>query len=177
MLLSSFALGVNWIFIFQAYKHTTIANTSLSYYFAPVFVIVMSPIVLKEKISIKKALCISTALLGMFLIVQNRGNGGAEYNHLLGICCGITAAVFYATLMLCNKFIKNMNGLEITLLQLSLATIMLIPYVFATEGVNLLRITVLQIIGAVLLLGSTFIGETSTNYDRSSNEKNKNYIE
>lgn len=165
----------------------------------------------------------------MFLIVQNRGNGGAEYNHLLGICYGITAAVFYATLMLCNKFIRNMNGLEITLLQLSLATIMLIPYVFVTEGVNLFRITVLsalciiilgiihtglgfylffygmkglkgqsiaalsyidpvtslfvsfivfgesitvlQIMGAVLLLGSTFISEIGTNYDRSSKER------
>lgn len=234
LLLSSFALGFNWIFLFQAYKHTTIANASLSYYFAPVFVIVMSPIVLKEKISLKKAACISISVFGMFLIVQNRGNGGTEYNHLLGICYGITAAVFYATLMLTNKFIKNMNGLEITLLQLSLATVMLIPYVFVTERVNLFQITglsvaciiilgiihtglgfylffygmkglrgqsiaalsyidpitslftsfiifgenmtVFQIIGAVLLLGSTFISEISKNYDCSS-KKNKGYIE
>lgn len=229
LLLSSFALGFNWIFLFQAYKHTTIANASLSYYFAPVFVIVVSPIVLKEKISLKKAICISIAVLGMFLIVQNRENGGAEYNHLLGICYGITAAAFYATLMLTNKFIKNMNGLETTLLQLSLATIMLIPYVFATEEVNLFRVTsfsfvciiilgvihtglgfylffygmkglkgqsiaalsyidpvtslfasfiifhenmtVIQIIGAVLLLGSTFISEISKNYGRSAKER------
>ncbi|WP_406541632.1 DMT family transporter [Clostridium ljungdahlii] len=227
-------MGFNWIFLFQAYKHTTIANASSSYYFAPVFVIVMSPIVLKEKISLKKAACISISVFGMFLIVQNRGNGGTEYNHLLGICYGITAAVFYATLMLTNKFIKNMNGLEITLLQLSLATVMLIPYVFVTERVNLFQITglsvaciiilgiihtglgfylffygmkglrgqsiaalsyiypitslftsfiifgenmtVFQIIGAVLLLGSTFISEISKNYDCSS-KKNKGYIE
>lgn len=229
LLLSSFALGFNWIFLFQAYKHTTIANASLSYYFAPVLVIVMSPIVLKEKISLKKAVCISVAVFGMLLIVQNRGNGDVEYNHLLGVCYGIIAAIFYATLMITNKFIKNMNGLETTMLQLSLATIMLIPYVSATEGINLFRVTgfsivciiilgiihtglgfylffygmkglkgqsiaalsyidpvtslfvsfivfgenmtVLQSIGAVLLLGSTFISEINKNYDHSAKER------
>lgn len=234
LLLSSFALGFNWIFLFQAYKHTTIANASLSYYFAPVFVIVISPIVLKEKLSLKKAVYISIAIFGMFLIVQNSGKGSGEYNHLLGICYGITAATFYATLMLTNKFIKNMNGLETTLLQLSLATIILIPYVFVTEGVNLFPVTgfsvvciiilgvihtglgfylffygmqglkgqsiaalsyidpvtslfasfivfgenmtVIQIIGAVLLLGSTFISEIDKNYDHSVKE-NKHCIE
>lgn len=234
LLLSSFALGFNWIFLFQAYKHTTIANASLSYYFAPVFVIVVSPIVLKEKLSLKKAVYISIAVLGMFLIVQNSGKGSGEYNHLLGICYGITAATFYATLMLTNKFIKDMNGLETTLLQLSLATIILIPYVFVTEEVNLFRITgfsvvciiilgiihtglgfylffygmqglkgqsiaalsyidpvtslfvsfivfgenmtVVQVIGAVLLLGSTFISEINKNYDHSI-EENKHCME
>ena len=229
LLLSSFALGFNWIFLFQAYKHTTIANATLSYYFAPVFVIIMLPIVLKEKISIKKAVCISIAVIGMFLIVQNTGNSGAQYNHLLGICYGIAAAIFYATLMLTNKFIKNMNGLETTLLQLSLSTLMLIPYVFITGGFNLFHVTgfsivciiilgvihtgfgfylffngmkelkcqsiaalsyidpvtalfasfivfgedmtVLQIIGAILLLGSTFISETSKNYDNLIEKK------
>lgn len=225
LLLLSCALEFNWVFLFQAYKYTTIANASLSYYFAPVFVIVMSPIVLKEKISIKKAIYISIAVLGMFLIVQNSGNGGSKYNHLLGIFYGLIAAAFYATLMLTNKFIKNMNSLETTLVQLSLATIMLVPYVFVTEGVNVFRVTgfslicivllgvihtgvgfylffsgmkklkgqdiaalsyidpvtslfasfivfgenmtLLQIIGAVLLLGSTFISEISKNYERS----------
>ena len=47
LLLSSIALGGNWIFFFQAYKHTTISNAVLSYYFAPVFVLILSPLVLK----------------------------------------------------------------------------------------------------------------------------------
>ncbi|MCG8483838.1 MAG: DMT family transporter [Clostridia bacterium] len=151
LLPSSFILGGNWILLFQAYKHTTIANTALIYYFAPVFLIIMSPIVLKEKISIKKVVCISISILGMFLIVQNRGNGGTEYNHLLGILYAIIAAAFYAALMLINKFIKNMNGLETTLFQLALATIMLIPYVFITEGVNLFRVTGFSVVNIIIL--------------------------
>src|SRR4051794_40089313 len=53
LLFSSIALGGNWIFLFQAYKHTTISNAALSYYFAPVFVMILSPLVLKEKLSTK----------------------------------------------------------------------------------------------------------------------------
>lgn len=235
LLLSSFALGCNWIFLFQAYKHTTIANATLSYYFAPVFVIIMSPIVLKEKISLKKALYIGIAVIGMFFIIQSRETCSAQYNHLLGIFYGIVAAAFYATLMLTNKFIKNMNALETTLLQLSLATIMLTPYVFVTEKIDLFKVTslsvvciiilgvihtgvgfylffsamkglkgqsiaalsyvdpitslfvsfivlgenmtVLQIIGAVLLLGSTFISERSKNYDKSVKVQNEHYLD
>ena len=157
LLISSFALGVNWIFLFQAYKQTTIANATLSYYFAPVFVILMSPIVLKEKISLKKAFYIGIAVLGMFLIIQNSGNVGAQNNPLLGILYGIIAAAFYATLMLANKFIKNMSGLETTLLQLTFATMILTPYVLISERNNLFRITCFSII-CIIILGVVHTG-------------------
>lgn len=157
LLFSSFALGVNWIFLFQAFKHTTIANASLSYYFAPVFVIVMSPFVLKEKISFKKAICIGIAVFGMFLIVQSSGTIHTENNSILGIFYGLIAAAFYATLMLTNKFIKNMNGLETTLIQLTFATIILVPYVFITEGNNLIHVTGISVI-CIIILGVIHTG-------------------
>ena len=140
LLLSSLALAGNWIFLFQAYKHTTIANAALSYYFAPVLVVAMSPIILKEKVSLKKSICICIAMLGMFFIIQSSGSGGSENNHLLGIFYGLIAAVFYATLMLANKFIKDINDVETTLLQLVLAVMILAPYVFITEGVTLFKV-------------------------------------
>ncbi|MCZ8517201.1 DMT family transporter [Paenibacillus filicis] len=108
LLLASFALGGNWIFLFQSYKETTIANAALSYYFAPVLVIMMSPIVLKEKLSLKKVICVGMALFGLILIVQSGSTGGAEH-HLLGILYGLIAAAFYAILTLANKFIRNIK--------------------------------------------------------------------
>ncbi|WP_456093754.1 EamA family transporter [Paenibacillus tyrfis] len=140
LLLSSIALSGNWIFLFQSYKETTIANAALSYYFAPVLVIVLSPIVLKEKLSLKKAICVGTALLGLLLIIQSGGNEGAGH-HLLGIVYGLIAAAFYAILTLTNKFIRSMNGLESTLSQLLLSSVWLIPYVLMTEGFELFRIS------------------------------------
>ena len=43
LLLSGAAMGVNWILLFQAYRYTTISVATLSYYFAPVIVTVVSP--------------------------------------------------------------------------------------------------------------------------------------
>jgi drug/metabolite transporter (DMT)-like permease len=54
LLLAGLVISGNWIFLFQAYKETTISNATLSYYFASVFVMLMSPFVLKERLSLKK---------------------------------------------------------------------------------------------------------------------------
>ena len=157
LLLSSIALGGNWIFLFQAYKHTTISNAVLSYYFAPVFVLIFSPLVLKEKLSAKKIICIGVAMLGMLFIVGNSGVSTSGLDHLIGIGYGLMAAAFYATLMLLNKFIKNMDGLETTLIQLGTATLLLIPYVFFTEGFGILEVSSSSI-PFILILGIVHTG-------------------
>lgn len=141
LVLSSAALGGNWIFLFQAYKYTTISNATLSYYFAPVFVTILSPFILKEKLSAKKIICIGVAMLGMVLIVGNSGVNPSGMDDLIGIGYGVTAAALYASLMLLNKFIKGMDGLEKTLLQLGTATLLLMPYVFFTEGFGIFEIS------------------------------------
>ena len=49
------AIGVNWILLFKSYRYTTVATATLCYYMAPVFVILLSPIFLKERIGVKRA--------------------------------------------------------------------------------------------------------------------------
>lgn len=51
--ISGIVLGINWIALFQAMKYTTISNAILSYYFAPVFIVIFSSVLFKEKMSIK----------------------------------------------------------------------------------------------------------------------------
>lgn len=151
ILVASIALCGNWIFLFQAYKKTTIASAALSYYFAPVLVIMLSPFVLKEKLSIKKVVCIGIALLGLFFILQN-GRMETTGDHLLGIGYGLIAAGFYAGLTLVNKFIRDLDGLAITLLQLGLSVILLTPFVLFTEGFNFIPSTSTTVI-LILVLG------------------------
>ncbi|MFZ0577195.1 MAG: DMT family transporter [Psychrobacillus psychrotolerans] len=157
LLLSSIALGGNWIFLFQAFKHTTLSNATLSYYFAPVIVLIVSPLVLKEKLSVKKIICIAVAMLGMLFIVGNGGVNTSGLNDLIGIGYGLMAAVLYASLMLLNKFIKNMDGLETTVLQLGTATLLLMPYVFFTEGFGILEVSSSSI-PFILILGVIHTG-------------------
>ncbi|WP_340372619.1 DMT family transporter [Peribacillus sp. FSL E2-0218] len=151
LFLSAFALGGNWIFLYQSYEHTTLANATLGYYFAPVFVMVLSPFVLKERLPIKKVVCIGVAIVGMLLIIGN-GIGASGREDLLGILFGLIAAAFYAALMLLNKFIKNIDMLEITIIQLGTTAFLLLPYVLFTEGLGILEAPRTSI-PFVLLLG------------------------
>ncbi|TRZ38492.1 DMT family transporter [Niallia circulans] len=152
LFISGIALGGNWIFLYQSYDHTTIANATIGYYFAPVFVMILSPFILREKLSRKKFICIAVAIIGMFLII-GKGISTSAADDLLGLFFGVIAAVFYAALLLVNKFIKNMGRLELTIIQLGITTFMLMPYVFLTEGFN----NILKITGSsipfILMLG------------------------
>jgi RarD protein len=138
LLCSGAAIGLNWILLFEAYRYTTISNATLSYYFAPVFVMFLAPLILKERLTPKKVLCIVGAVIGMFLIIGI--GGGPGKNHLLGIAYGLFAAVFYASDILMNKFIKGLSGLETTIIQLGAASLVLLPYMLLKEKPELTQL-------------------------------------
>lgn len=136
---SGIALGGNWMFLYQAYDYTTLTNATLGYYFAPVFVMILSPFILKEQLPFKKIICIGIAIMGMLMIVGN-GVSASRTEHLLGIFFGLLAAACYAALMLLNKFIRQMGRLEITIIQLGITALLLFPYVFFTEGFGIFEV-------------------------------------
>ncbi|MCY8175965.1 EamA family transporter [Bacillus inaquosorum] len=140
LFLSGIALGGNWIFLYQSYDHTTLTNATLGYYFAPVFVMILSPFVLKEQLPVKKIVCVGIAIIGMLLVVGN-GISASGTEDLLGIFFGLVAAAFYAALMLINKFIHHMGRLEITIIQLGITALLLLPYVFFTEGFGIFGVS------------------------------------
>ena len=135
LLTSGMAMGINWILLFQAYKYTTVSLATLSYYFAPVIVTLVCPILFRERLTIKQIICFIMSTLGLILIIGIGDVGGG--NNLLGIMFGLGAAVFYATVILLNKFIKNVEGIPRTFLQFIAAIIILLPYVFSTSGITL----------------------------------------
>lgn len=137
LILSGTAIGFNWILLFQGYKYTTISNATLSYYFAPVFVTILAPFILKEKLTWKKLLYICVAMMGLFLILNAGGTGNKDYDHLRGILYGLSAAILYASVILINKFIKDLSGFETTLIQLMVAALVLLPGLLLSNGFNL----------------------------------------
>lgn len=134
LLLSGAAMGINWILLFEAYKYTTVSVATLSYYFAPVIVMVVCPLLFKEKLMGRQILCFVMATLGLVLITGTAGGGKQD---LLGIAFGLGAAVFYATVMLLNKFIKGVTGLHRTFIQFLSAVVVLVPYVAVASGFTL----------------------------------------
>ena len=136
LLLSGIAMGFNWILLFEAYKYTTISVATLSYYFAPVIVTAVCPILFKEKMTAKQWICFAMSTLGIVLIT-GIGDTSSGSNNLLGIAFGLGAACLYAAVVLFNKSIKGVEGLHRTFLQFIAAILVLIPYVGLTGGVTL----------------------------------------
>lgn len=135
LFLSGAAIGINWILLFQAYRYTTVSVATLSYYFAPVIVTVASPFLFREKMTGKQIACFVMSTVGLILIVGIPQAGG-DRNHVTGILFGLGAAVFYAAVVLLNKYIKNVSGIHRTLMQFIAAIVVLLPYVWYTDGIH-----------------------------------------
>lgn len=132
---SGAAIGINWILFFEAYRYTTVAMATLSYYFAPVLVTAASPFIFGEKLTPKQVFCFIMSTLGLVLVIGVSKGGGSH--DLLGILFGLGAAVFYASVVILNKSIKKVSGLNRTFLQFIAAILVLAPYVYMTGGTHL----------------------------------------
>ena len=136
LLFSGVAMGFNWILLFEAYRYTTVATATLSYYFAPVIVTLACPVLFHEKLTKKQIVCFLLSTLGLALVIgiPNSGRGSTDG---IGIAFGLGAAVLYAAVVLSNKYIKGVTGIHRTLLQFLAAIAVLTPYVLLTGGIHL----------------------------------------
>lgn len=140
LLISGVAMGINWILLFESYNYTTVSLATVSYYFAPVIVMVLAPLILKEKLTKKQVICFLISTIGLVLIVGTfefkKGNA-----NVIGILLGVLAACFYATVILINKKIKAIDGIQRTFLQFLASLIAIVPYTLLTSGINLFSLS------------------------------------
>lgn len=156
LFVSGAAIGFNWILLFQAYTYTTVSIATLSYYFAPVIVMATCPILFREKMTLKQIVCFVMATIGLIMVIGVNGMESSS-NNLIGIGFGLGAAVLYATVVILNKFIKNVAGIDRTLIQFFAVIIVLTPYVFATTGIHIASIESIGLIN-LLILGLVHTG-------------------
>lgn len=140
LFLSGAAMGFNWIFLFEAYKYTTVSVATLSYYFAPVIVMVACPILFRERMTRRQVLCFVGSTVGLALVINVRGGAGGS-DPLKGVAFGLAAAALYASVILMNKGIRRVSGIDRTVLQFAAAATVLLPYVLATGGIRLAAMT------------------------------------
>jgi len=152
LFISGAIMGFNWILLFESYKYTSVAVATLCYYFEPVLVVVASYFLFKESLTPKKIVCFAMATAGLVAIVISGGLG--SNNGMMGIVMALSAAVFYATVVLINKSIREIDSIERTFFQFVSAVIVVLPYVLATDGIHLGEIT---LFGGVNLLILGFV--------------------
>lgn len=153
LLVSGVLIGFNWILLFEAYQYTSVAVATLCYYTAPVLVILVSPVFLKEKLTGKKLVCVAAALAGMVLVSGvagadvTEGVGSSEWK---GILLGLGAAALYAAIMILNKKIRDIPAIDKTVVQLAAAGVVLLPYTWFTEDISAIRLT--PVVGLLLVI-------------------------
>lgn len=130
LITSGLLIGFNWIALFEAYNYTTVSVATLSYYMAPVIIVLASPLLFGEKLTVKSGLCVLCALVGLVLISGVLGDG---ITGMKGILFGLAAAAMYASVVLINKRIHGISGLDRTMVQLLVSAVTLLPYVLLTE--------------------------------------------
>lgn len=154
LIVSGMLIGFNWMLLFEAYNHTTVATATLCYYMEPTIVILLSPLFLRERLTLRKGICVLVAFAGMTLVsgVADGGLPGAD--EILGISLGLGAAALYSAVVLLNKKLPGIDAYEKTIIQLSSAAVVLLPYLLVTEDFTGIR---LDFIAFIMLLVVGFV--------------------
>ena len=159
LILSGVFLGYNWLLLFEAFDFTSVAIGTLCYYMAPIFVILVSPFLLREHLNLRKAICVTAALAGMVCISGVLQSAMPSGDDLKGILFGLAAAVLYASIILCNKQMKGISAYDKTILQLGISAVSMLPYCFFTVSADALSLDTKAIL-LLLLIGVVHTGLT-----------------
>ena len=159
-------IGINWILLFEAYNYTTVAVATLCYYMQPTIVILLSPLVFRERITGRKALCAAVSIIGMVLVSGVIGQGGLPGGSWRGILLGLGAAVFYALVVIMNKKAREADAYRRTTVQLFFAGLVMIPYLLATGDYAFGEIGPVSVL-LVLVVGIVHTGLAYVLYFRS----------
>lgn len=159
LVISGICLGLNWVFLFAAYLHTTVAIASLFNYLAPVIVVVIAPFLYREKLGWKKILCVVAAVIGVVLLSGVLSGTAAEVNWL-GILFAFLAALSFVGIIFCNKKLDGINAYDKAIVQLAVSALTVLPYViFNNWGTPLsldLRSVLLTLMLGLLQTGFTY---------------------
>jgi len=125
--ISGALIALAWVALFYGYKHTTIASAVIIYNMCPVYVMILAPLVLKEKRSITQTIVIGVAFVGLIFIV---GNSGDTSGSISGMLMSGVSGILYAIIVLLNRKISvKLDSNTATFIQMSAASLVLLPFI------------------------------------------------
>lgn len=126
-------LGLNWIFLFEAYVVTKVSVASLCNYMAPTLTVCICALFFKEKIKRRQGLCVAAAFLGIVL-VSGVLDGDLKSININGLILGWLAAASFVVIILSNKKLKNVDSFDSVISQLTFAFLTTLIYVPIKNG-------------------------------------------
>ncbi|HZG11061.1 MAG TPA: DMT family transporter [Kurthia gibsonii] len=122
-------LVFNWVFLFKAFNEMEISLAISIYNLAPIFVLILGGIFLKERLTIPAILAIVVCFLGSILIV---GVQQVDSLHLLwneGFIYAMLSAICYAMTMFVGRGVKHLSTYALTFVQTIVGIVILFPMV------------------------------------------------
>lgn len=163
LFLSGTAIGVGWIFLFEAYRCISIPKATVFYYLSPVFLMIAAHFFCGEHLTRKKLLCILIAFVGIIFVSGFLKGERITTNDTYGILCAVISALLYAADIILNKKMSRINALDRTVIQMIFVALTLAPYVLVTVDLSSLHFSALSAV-LTLFLGVVSTGITYTVY-------------
>ncbi len=115
---SGIAMGTSWMFLYEAYQQIGVSFASLLYYCGPVIVMILSPLIFKEKLTVSKVVGFLIVLVGIVLVNGKMASGSG---NTWGLFCGMMSAVMYFFMVTLNKQSREIIGMENAVIQLTVS--------------------------------------------------------
>lgn len=132
ILLSGIAMGTSWMFLYEAYQQIGVSFSSLLYYCGPVIVMILSPIIFRERLTLFKVVGFAIVLVGIFFVNGKAMlYGGSHW----GLICGLMSAIMYSAMVICNKQSKNIVGMENSTIQLTISFLTVAIFTILRQGI------------------------------------------
>lgn len=120
LMMSGIAMGANWMLLFEAYQYIGVSIAMLACYCGPILVMVAASLIFKEKLTQPKVFGLITVIAGMICV---NGLAILEEGLSWGLFCGLMSALMYAVMIICNKKVTELSGLEGSMFQLITACV------------------------------------------------------
>lgn len=121
-------LVLNWVFLFKAFEEMSITVAISIYNLAPIFVLILGALFLKEKVTIASLLAIIVCFLGSIFIIGIQNVHSISDFISSGFAWAILSALCYAMTMLLGKGINGLSAYAMTFVQTTVGILMLFPF-------------------------------------------------
>jgi len=173
--LTGVVLGANWILLFESYNYTSIAVSTLCYYMQPTIVILLSPLFFKEKLTVKKLVCVVVSIVGIALVSGITKAAAIGVRDVKGILFGLGAAALYSAVVILNKKNPVEDAYGKTIIQLYSAAVILVPCLLLTGDFSGISLEITAVI-MILVVGIFHTGVAYALYFGSMNQLNSQTV-
>jgi len=133
MLSLGLLLALGWTLLFHSMKLIAIANAVLLNYTAPIFVALLAPLFLKEKLEKSTLLALAISVAGI-AVISYQQNLQISHLNLLGVIFGLLAGLAYAGFIIASKrALSSFSSQVVAFYSYSVASIFLLPFVIGTD--------------------------------------------